>query len=113
MRVDFSQNVDTSSGFTTGNFPGTCRPLGVSGYNPDGPRWDCSVALSVWNTALGAVVTHTFEYGGRNGQMFKFPSWWNAILVSGTATPTAQDMTQIAVAMRGNAIGRLHYLFPA
>ncbi len=110
MKVDFTQNLDTSSGFTTGTFPVGQRPYGISGYNPDGPRWTCAVTITSWDKVNSTTRAHAFEYGARNGQTFKLPSWWQGVLPTTTGTPTADQEVVINVAMRGNAIGKLHYL---
>ncbi len=113
LKVGFLQNLDTSAGFTTSTFPANSRPYALSGYNPDGPRWDCNLAISEWNTSTAAVATHSFEISGRNNQAVLLPAWMRALLVTQTATPTATGHRSIDVVMRGNCLGKVHFLFTA
>ncbi len=111
MKVSFRDNLDASQTFTSTDVAANALLAGLSGYNPDGPKWDCTITVNRWNASTGANVQHLIYVSGANDATITLPAWVRALMATQTTVPTATGHVRIQLTMQGAAIGRYFYLF--
>ncbi len=104
-------NIDTSASFTaaTNVFAGAV-PLSVGGENPDGPEWQCTCALSVWDVTNTTARTITIFLKGRNGRYTSLPSYFQKV-INKQAAAAATGEVSLQFTPVGNAICRYKFVY--